>query len=1208
MGFNMDAILRVKAQTSGQGDVQALNRTLKQAGPAAESSVGGVQRLNASLKTMGSIAGAIGLAAVTAQMVSFGRTALQAGDDMNLLQIRIRAITPSMAEVARVNELAGKAAGLYALSQYDATEALTNAYGQLKPLGVGLEQVKDMYIGLNNAAKLSGATTQDVSESMRQLTQGIGSTRLNGDELKSLMERMPAIGGAIVTAFNNIAKSKGLTLITKQRADALVAEVKSGEKRQTQAIEDATRNRIRNAEKESESMLREIAARYEEELRLLDRKYDKEEDLKQRKENEAYDNERQRLADRYDTIRTREQRFFEDQRELLQREQDKELSAYNGASESIIQEVKDRHKAEMREFEDKENARMKTLQRSEEKLAKEAETKFNEQKAIRQQQAEDQRRQAEDALKKRQRAEEEAIKDGNERKKQLIENGGKEEIAANKRMADELVKGIKSRTIATIGDLKRLGAEGRLTPQVVFEAMKELSKLKPPAPTELQQLTAALKDLNTEIGEELLPVLKPFITQITAALKVFTELPGPVKTTAVGLGMVGAAVATITTAAIAAGLAVAGATEAIRRMKQVAAGPSRPGPVDMLGVPDLTRKAPKPPAPPAPPRQLDLDLSGKPVQLELDTYVKPKPPPVAPPPKGMWKGFLDELAAVGRGLKSIAKEVGLLIASILVGSDKAVPALGKLAAALRFGVIITGVRTALTGLIAWVGATLVPAMVAFFSGPPGWITLAVAAVIAGVVLFREPIWKFLVWVGDTVKSWAGGFLGLFNDYVTKPLIGLWETIKTPINNLFTNISWLAGETFKMLGQIAYDFFVQPWVDLWEIVKEPVMATLTWIGDTMKTALNDLIAVSYIVFVEPWVQLWQKVKEPISSMLTWIKEAMGMAFEDLIAVSYIALVEPWVELWDKIRKPASDVLAKIGTLTKTIFNGIIKFLYEKFVKPWQDIWKFLTQSPEAFKKSVNQSITDAIDGIVQKYNDLAGWLSRPFRAAGNLIAGAFNTILRGATDLVNALSGKINTILAGVNNASRTINTALKTNLPVVQMIPSVEAYQIPIDKMQETLKKEIGIPPAQQINWPEPLKTPELDYSEITAAATGGWFGGPRIVKIGEGGDPGGEYAIPAQMMPAAMAAWNQGARGDALVSAMRSPGLAPGRSTTSPQSGGGGPRNLTINLQSGPVMQMADGSQWVQREELVALAEALMEATSDLNSSSAVRSVNGWG
>lgn len=1180
MGFNMDAILRVRAQTSGQGDVQALNRTLKQTGPAAESSVGGVQRLSQATKTLGSIAGAIGLAAVTAQMVSFGRTALQAGDDMALLQTRMRAITPDMGEIAQMNVMAGKAAKNYAMSQYEATKAITDAFGKLKPLGVGLGQVEDMFTGLNNAAKLSGATTQDVSESMRQLTQGIGSTRLNGDELKSLMERMPAIGGAIVTAFNNIAKSKGLTLITKQRADALVAEVKSGEKRQTQAIEDATRDRIRNAEKKSESVLREIAARYEKELRLLDRKYDKEEELKQRKENEAYDNERQRLADRYDTIRTREQRFFEDQRELLQREQDKELSTYSGASESIIQEVKDRHKAEMREFEDRENARMKALQRSEEKLAKEAETKFNEQKAVRQQQAEDQRRQAEDALKERQRAEEGAIKDGNERKKQLIENGGKEEIAANKKMADELVKGIRDRTIATVGDLKRLGAEGRLTPKVVFEAMKELSKLKPPAPTELQELTAALKNLNTAIGKELLPIMKPFITQITAALKVFTELPGPVKTTAVGLGLVGAAVATITTAAIAAALAVAGATEAIRRMKQVAAGPALPVPWnEMPGVPGAPGKTPGP---------------------------APTAPPVAPP-KGMWKGFLDEIAAVGRGLKGIAKEVGLLIASILVGSDKAVPALGKLGNALRFGVIITAARTALTGLIAWVGATLVPAMVAFFSGPPGWITLAVAAVIAGVVLFKDPIWKFLVWVGDTVKGWAGGFLGLFNDYVIKPLIGLWESIETPISNLFNNIGWLAGEAFKMLGQVANDFFVQPLIELWEKIKEPVVVALTWIGDTMKTALNDLIAVSYIIFVEPWVQLWQKVKEPISSMLTWIKEAMGMAFEDLIAVSYIALVEPWVELWDKIKKPASDALTKIGTLTKTIFNGIIKFLYEKFVKPWQDIWEFLTQSPEAFKKSVNKSITDAIDGIVQKYNDLAGWLSRPFRAAGNLIAGAFNTILRGATDLVNALSGKINTILAGVNNASRTINTALKTNLPVVQMIPSVEAYQIPIDKMQETLKKEIGIPSAQQIKWPEPLKTPELDYSEITAAATGGWFDGSQIVKIGEGGDPGGEYAIPAQMMPAAMAAWNQGARGDALVSAMRSPGLAPGRSTTSPQSSGGGARNLTINLQSGPVMQMADGSQWVQRGELVALAEALMDATADLNSSSAVRSVNGW-
>lgn len=1112
MGFNMDAILRVKAQTSGQGDVQALNRTLKSTGPAAESSVGGVQRLSQATKVLGSIAGAIGLAAVTAQMAAYGRTALQAGDDMNLLQIRIRAITPSMAEVARVNELAGKAASAYALSQYDATDALTNAYGKLRPLGVGLEQVKDMYIGLNNAAKLSGATSYDVAESMRQLSQGIGSTRLNGDELKSLMERMPAIGGAIVTAFNNIAKSKGLTLITKQRADALVAEVKSGEKRQTQAIEDATRDRIRNAEKESESVLREIAARYEKELRLLDRKYDKEEDLKQRKENEAYDNERQRLADRYDTIRTREQRFFEDQRESLQREQDKELSAYSGASESIIQEVKDRHKAEMREFEDKENARMKTLQRSEEKLAKEAETKFNEQKAIRQQQAEDQRRQAEDALKERQRAEEEAIKDGNERRKQLIENGGKEEIAANKRMADELIKGIKDRTIATVGDLKRLGAEGRLTPQVVFEAMKELSKLKPPAPTELQQLTAALKDLNTEIGKELLPVLKPFITQITAALKVFTELPGPVKTTAVGLGLVGAAVATITTAAIAAALAVAGATEAIRRMKQVAAGPALPMPWnEMPGVPGAPGKRPGP---------------------------APTAPPVAPP-KGMWKSFLDELAAVGRGLKGVAKEVGLLIASILVGSDKAIPALGKLAAALRFGVIVTAARTALTGLIAWVGATLVPAMVAFFSGPPGWITLAVAAVIAGVVLFKEPIMKFIGW--------------------------LWQQT-TPIRSVFINIGTLIKEAAKLWIEALYTVFFKPYVDIFNFIVDIARAGLT-------LAWNAI----YDSFIQPFVNVWNDIKEPVTSFFTSLAPIAQIGLLQLFNIFSALWVKPFVDSWLKpLREPITKFLAFAGQVLATVWDSIKKRFEDKYIKPVVGLWNELSKSPEQFAKDAEKSFTDLRDNTVKLFLGIASAIKKPF------------------VDMLDELFSRIQSFIQGNKNA---INGAIASYNKVAESINQIPA---PLKFFTPNLPilEPFGV--TEQNLPPKPAAFPGM--------ARGGWVNKATIAQIGEGGDPGGEYAIPAQMMPAAMAAWNQGARGDALVSAMRSPGLAPGRSTTSPQSSGGGPRNLTINLQSGPVMQMADGSQWVQREELVALAEALMEATADLNSSSAVRSLNGWG
>ena len=1033
---------------------------------------------------------------------------------------------------------------------------LTGALGALAPIA-SIAGLGALIKGQIEAGDRMFDLSQKTGVSVGMLAKFDKAAKVSGTTLDSVAGGIVKLSKAMVAAAAGSGMGKAVEDDMKKAEEAIkrserdqVRIVRDGERSQTQAVKDEADQRIEALQKESDKALDEIGKRYRRIETLLTRRFDDNEDKAARAQEKLLNQEQKALEREYE------------QRENAIKE--------SGALSDYAREE------ELRKLSDDRETALDELRYRYADMAKE-----------RRRQADDAQQKAVDALNEQRQKEENVIKSKNEAQQRLVSDASESQLDILKKNADASVEAIKKTAEASTAALKKNKEADELSGQ-----LEELGLSGKGASEAFNQLGISIKNSDGSLRSA-----DDVMLDISDR---FQKMPDGIENTVLATKLFGKSGADLIPMLNLGGQAInkmkVAMTEAFAEKadeysdKMVILGGKVGGLARGLTVTLL----------PALTSITDAITTGVEVFSKL------------PEPIQKTLGGIVLLSMALGALKFTGILSGL---GLLMGAFKALAGL-QLAATFAgwagaIGPAVAAITTALTGLIAWVGATLAPAMLAFFSGPVGWITLAVAAVIAGVVLFKEPIWKFLVWVGDTVKSWAGSFLGLFNDYVTKPLIGLWETIKTPISNLFTNISWLAGETFKMLSQIAYDFFVQPWVDLWEVVKEPVTATLTWIGDTMKTALNDLIAVSYIIFVEPWVQLWQKVKEPISSMLTWIKEAMGMAFEDLIAVSYIALLEPWVELWDKIKKPASDALIKIGTLTKTIFNGIIKFLYEKFVKPWQDIWKFLTQSPEAFKKSVNQSITDAIDGIVQKYNDLAGWLSRPFRAAGNLIAGAFNTILRGATDLVNALSGKINTILAGVNNASRTINTALKTNLPVVQMIPSVEAYQIPIDKMidkmQETLKKEIGIPPAQQIKWPEPLKTPELDYSEITAAATGGWFGGPRIVKIGEGGDPGGEYAIPAQMMPAAMAAWNQGARGDALVSAMRSPGLAPGRSTTSPQSSSGA-RNLTINFQTGPVQQMADGSQWVQREELVALAEALMEATGDLNSSSAVRSLNGWG
>lgn len=76
--------------------------------------------------------------------------------------------------------------------------------------------------------------------------------------------------------------------------------------------------------------------------------------------------------------------------------------------------------------------------------------------------------------------------------------------------------------------------------------------------------------------------------------------------------------------------------------------------------------------------------------------------------------------------------------------------------------IATVVQVAFAGLLAWFSSTLLPALVAFFSGPVGWTVLAVAAVTAMVILFRKPLGRFLTWLWEWGKPIRQFWLNLWN--------------------------------------------------------------------------------------------------------------------------------------------------------------------------------------------------------------------------------------------------------------------------------------------------------------------------------------------------------------------------------------------------------------------------------------------------------------
>ncbi len=108
-------------------------------------------------------------------------------------------------------------------------------------------------------------------------------------------------------------------------------------------------------------------------------------------------------------------------------------------------------------------------------------------------------------------------------------------------IGNAIAKSMKRR----VGELKELGAKGKLTTDVVIKGLKELSKQKPPEADAYKKFNKAMADLSTSIGKLLLPVLTPTIDLITKVVNAFVGLPEPVKAAVIGFTAVAGAFAVI---------------------------------------------------------------------------------------------------------------------------------------------------------------------------------------------------------------------------------------------------------------------------------------------------------------------------------------------------------------------------------------------------------------------------------------------------------------------------------------------------------------------------------------------------------------------------------------------------------------------------------------------------------------------------------------
>jgi tape measure domain-containing protein len=837
MAMNVDAMLRVAARVTGQQGVRGLADDLRKVGRAGDDARGGVDRLNGSMRALGQVGRALGFAGLVAGLTAYGARAIQAGEQSNLLNLRVESLAGSLGETQQVFDIANRAAQRFTLGQLDATKAVADLYGRLRPLGMTTQEIETMFIGVNKAVRLSGLSALDAQEAFRQLGQAMGSGNLQGDEFRSLMERIPRLGAEIVNAFNDIRSSGGLTLITRAQAEEMAKTVKEGEQRQTAAMKEEVRRRKEILEDETDEQLLALAQRYDRIRQLTDDANTDADRAEETARQKRLRGERQAIEDRFDEQRRALDREIADRRERLEEE-----NLGPERLEALREQLEDEKRERERAISEEQQTRLDALQET-----------FDREGTIRQRQIRDQRQERERELSAQQRMEEKQLRDDLDARQREIEAQLDKEIQVNKKANEDIILGIMNRVQVTRADLKKMASEGLLPPEILNKALERMSKLDIPAATRLREFNTAFENLTTKLGEDLLPKLTPLLERmitllsdpkftqavgdliknlsdvviplivplmeaLNAIIKAFATLPPEVREAVVKLGVMVALLKALGAIGVLGALSkVAGG---LKKIIDAAMGASAA--IKTVRVRDITAQG--------------LPGGG----------TRALPPAggmgqVKPPPPGLFAGFMAELGKVARALGGLLRQVGSFGGAILREVALAIPGLGRLGAAfagLKVGATISGwlgalapfsrlAIAAMMPFLGWVTGTLLPALVGVFSGPVGWIALGVAALVAGVVFFREPIAGFLVWAFDEMKLfWANVFEFIYSTQV-KP----WEKIfNIDLRKGITDGAkkWLddVKNFFKGILDYIKKEWLKPWSEQWNKLQEDPQRFLT----------------------------------------------------------------------------------------------------------------------------------------------------------------------------------------------------------------------------------------------------------------------------------------------------------------------------------------------------------------------------------------------
>lgn len=166
---------------------------------ATNAATGSLGNIASMLPQVGARAGAVaaGIAVLATAYVGLITVLSSAQDKMASYEARLKNALGGATAARDAMQALSKSANETGISFDSTADAFLRIARNTSAIGASKDEVLQLSSTVQKLGVISGATAGEVASGMLQLSQALASGRLNGDELRSIMENMPALAKAI---------------------------------------------------------------------------------------------------------------------------------------------------------------------------------------------------------------------------------------------------------------------------------------------------------------------------------------------------------------------------------------------------------------------------------------------------------------------------------------------------------------------------------------------------------------------------------------------------------------------------------------------------------------------------------------------------------------------------------------------------------------------------------------------------------------------------------------------------------------------------------------------------------------------------------------------------------------------------------------------------------------------------------------------------